>query len=95
MLKISLYSPAGGYLCYFKFAHSSTQTVFYYYIDIYLKIVILMLLWGAGKLKACKKIPVIQYTASNSLVCYRQENSQIRKGFPSVVTTLWGLSVAT
>ena len=24
--KISLYSPAGGYWCYFKFAHSSTQT---------------------------------------------------------------------
>ena len=26
MLKISLYSPAGGYLCHFKFAHSSNQT---------------------------------------------------------------------
>ena len=26
VLKNSLYSPAGGYLCYFRFAHSSTQT---------------------------------------------------------------------
>ena len=25
VFKISLYSPAGGYLCYSKFAHSSTQ----------------------------------------------------------------------
>ena len=23
---MSLHSPAGGYLCYFKFVHSSTQT---------------------------------------------------------------------
>ena len=25
VLKISLYSPVGGYLCYTEFAHSSTQ----------------------------------------------------------------------
>ena len=28
MLNISLYSPAGGYLGYLKFAHSSTQTTY-------------------------------------------------------------------
>ena len=28
MLKLSFYSPAVGYLCYFKFAHSSTQTIY-------------------------------------------------------------------
>ena len=27
-LRILLYSPAGGHLCYFKFALSSTQTIY-------------------------------------------------------------------
>ena len=48
VLKNSLYSPAGGYLSYLKFAHSSTQTICYY-IDIYLRDVILALSLEAGK----------------------------------------------
>ena len=32
VLKFWLYSPAGGYLCYFKFAHSSTQTKSHIYL---------------------------------------------------------------
>ena len=28
VLKISLYSPAGGYLWYFEFTYSSTQTIY-------------------------------------------------------------------
>ena len=48
--------PDGGYLCYFKFAHSSTQIKPYIYlIFLYLKDVILALSWGAWrKLNACK-----------------------------------------
>ena len=50
MLKNSLYSPAVGvFLCYFKFAHSSTQAKPYTKQDIYLKEVIFALSWGAGK----------------------------------------------
>ena len=39
VLKISLYSPAGGYLCYLKFAHSSTQTKPYIKQNIFLRMV--------------------------------------------------------
>ena len=41
VLKISHYSPAGGYLGYFKFAHLSTQQSKDSEQDIYLKDVIL------------------------------------------------------
>ena len=34
------YSPAGGYLCYFEFAHSSIQTKLNTKQDIYLKDII-------------------------------------------------------
>ena len=49
VLKFLLYSPAGGYLCYFKFAHSSTQTrlIVNTNQDVYLKDAILALSWGA------------------------------------------------
>ena len=49
VLKISLYSPAGGYLFYFKCAHSSTQTVYSFLYRYYLKDVILALSWGVRK----------------------------------------------
>ena len=42
-----LYSTAGGYLCYFKFTQSSTQT-YIFITDIYLKDVILVLSCGAA-----------------------------------------------
>ena len=48
--KISLNSPAGGYLCYFKLAHSSTHPKSY----IYLMDVILALSWEARRLHACR-----------------------------------------
>ena len=55
MLNISRYSPDGEYLCYFKYAHSSTQTKTDTKQDIYLKDVILPLSWVKQKLITCKK----------------------------------------
>ena len=56
MLNISHNNPAGGYLCCFKFANSSTQTI-YVLLCRYLfeEKVILALPWGVRKLNACKK----------------------------------------
>ena len=57
---ILLYSPTGGYLCNFRFVHSSTQQVGDTKQDISLKDVILAPSWGA-KIKCLSKIPGIQY----------------------------------
>ena len=45
----TIFALAGGYLCYFKLAHSSTQQSEDTKQDIYLKDVILALSWGSRK----------------------------------------------
>ena len=52
--KLLLYSPAGGYLCYFEFGHLHTQTKPNIKQNIYLKDIVLVLFIGSAKIAKIK-----------------------------------------